>query len=271
MPKDEQDKPPPRRKMLLFDADGSTASIGGEQVQREYLGFASRPVLRGVSEVRDYMIKLLSFEKVKVPDDIFPNEYQLVDKVTFNEQAAGLGLNGWALDTLSVAAQQEKQQLHKQHKVRLLDERGRAIWGLFGDMILRFLSLILHSPGFVIVNSHTDFKESAIGTDMELPAVQGRARMEIQKVFDAIFYTEVVPGLDKEEPRYLWRTQPTAERSQVKIRVPPGIEIPFDVLIEQDFAPVLDFYEGLGIVPKILILGQSGTGKTRALTTINPR
>ena len=116
------------------------------------------------------------------------------------------------------------------------------------------------------MNMHTARGEDAIGQTVLRPSVAGRSKDELPRKFDCIFFTGVQEGGDG--PRYVWYTTPDETRPIAKVRYPAHMGRPFAPVIEQDFGPVLAFYESIDWKPKILILGDAGTGKSRALSTL---
>ena len=117
-------------------------------------------------------------------------------------------------------------------------------------------------PVWIVVNAHITYDRNDLGQFLFFPQLKGSTKDFIGEYFDCILYTRVTNANGRIQ--YLWQTKPDSQRF-AKDRL--------DVLehyIPQDFSLILHRYREKGIeYPKSLVIGESGTGKTRALLTLN--
>ncbi len=116
---------------------------------------------------------------------------------------------------------------------------------------------------WVIVNSHISYDKNDLGQFLFYPQLKGSTKDFIGEYFDCILFTRIKNSNGKIQ--YLWQTKPDSQRF-AKDRL--------DVLeefIPQNLGAVINRYRQQGIEPKILVVGESGTGKTRAIRSLSPR
>ena len=152
---------------------------------------------------------------------------------------------------------------HFKHK-RGIDQMDQRAWGYYGDNMNSFIYNICSLPIKTIFNVHIDRDREVGGEVLEVPALKGSSKHEIQKWFDVILFTHVRTDHKTKETSFQWITKPEEGR-YAKDRL--GLLPP---IMPQDFNHIFTMYEGAGIKhPNILVCGESGTGKSRALVTIN--
>ncbi|MDP4194833.1 MAG: AAA family ATPase [Bacteroidota bacterium] len=247
------------RTTLIFDYDKSLAAIGDDKKLTELFGLPPVRISNGLDETIDYIKKLVKKVKTKTTHPIFDNMVE-TEAYELNPKAKELNLNTIIFDTISAMGLQERQVMKSKKKQDTLDLRG---WGLYGDAVNSFIFKMCSMPYTIIMTSHIDHDKDGEGQMLDYPALKGSAKNEIQKWFDVILYTRINKDKDK-ITTYLWQTKPD-ERRLAKDRL--GVLPEF---MEQDFNLLLGKYAERGIHnPKILILGESGTGKTRSFETIN--
>ena len=257
--------------MIAFDSDSSMASIGGIEKQKEVFGFTPRKVSGGYKEVQLYLAKLFVKEDSAVHDELddLLGESDIKEvKFNLNAKAKAAGVNGIIIDTITTIGFQTRKQI--QGAAPALEMRG---WGTYGDATMRFVNLIkgLNCP--VIMTSHLySDKRGAEGRDsVEVTDLKGAGKTDVARFFDVILYTSVQRGKDG-VAKYLWQVTPDEKKILAKIRgeeFAKQINPTNDAYIPQDLAPILSAYEKGDHPPKILIIGDSGQGKTTSLSTIN--
>jgi hypothetical protein len=249
---------------LIFDADRSLSTLGGPDAVKALCGgIPSIPVTEGFTSIRATFAKLFQKEKVKT---VHPLAGEIEEeKITLNKAATELKLQGIVLDTYTHAARQEMRQIAGiNQKTRQPNQMELQQWGMFGTRNDVLLSLLKELPTWVICNVHLDYdKDGTTGQMMFMPQIGGSTKTMMAQFFDCVFFTKVAQN-GTTARKYLWDVAPTANK-MAKDRVSAlGVEP-----IEQNFDVVLKAYASKGILnPKILVIGESGTGKTRALSTI---
>jgi len=151
--------------------------------------------------------------------------------------------------------------------MRLLESKNKSErlefqdWSKLERMYNLLISDLIKLPGWVVVNSHISYDKNDLGQQLFYPQLKGATKDFIGEYFDCIFFTRIKNS--NNQVQYLWQTKPDTQR-YAKDRL--------DVLeqfIPQDFGFVISLYKRNGIEhPKILIIGESGTGKTRAIKTL---
>lgn len=260
------------RNYLVLDADRSLATIGGNQGCEQRLGVP--PVrITDVDSVLNKMLALFVKERIEKPHPLFPDQTEVEERIGLNETAKAYGLDGIVLDTLSTVGTHESEAVKKLLDktiggtgVQFLDMQG---YGVIKDRFIRLMHFIKELDFAFIVNAHVKKKEDDIGAITEVPDIPGSSATMLKRVFDIIVYNRVLKGPDGESV-FRWQVQPD-ERRMAKDRL-DVLEHDENGYIEQDFDYLLSAYERGGVPhPKILVIGDSGTGKTRALATINPQ
>lgn len=261
-----------QRKFICFDCDRSLATIGGPERQKEVFGIAPMPISGGVDQLLTYLGKLIQKEQTVEKHPLFgdlPGETRFV----LNEQARQMGLTGIMIDTISVLALQTKEAMLKKEVVDPQTKQKKMVeippnenfWGLYKDKLVRFTNLIAQLDVPVIATSHIARDKDENGGPIDVIAVQGGAKMEIPRFFDVILYSRQDRDMKTGQVYYSWQTRGDGRRPVAKTRgdvLPPTMD--------QNLALVLDMYQEAGIhAPKILVLGDSGQGKTTSLGTIN--
>lgn len=267
------------RKFLLFDADHSLESIGSREQQAELLGVPPVRIGYGVDQVLTYIKgRDATSSKPKIPALIAQHE-ETEDhpifgplpgekKWAFTPTAQELGLTGIMIDTLSELAEQTKDRLIEEHKKQ---EMNRHLWTLYIDKMRRFYHFMSQLDVPVIMTSHIRRDEDEHGAPMDAPGVPAAStRQNTARYFTAVFYSRVDSNHKTGQTTYSWQTKPSTRYFFAKQRSGYNDDDPLPAYIPQNFNLVLDAYAEQGHdAPKILILGDSGQGKTTSLATIN--
>lgn len=252
---------------LILDADNSLSSIGSAaEIEKHFgvppvkltSGFVSR--VKGKIGVLDVMRKLFVGRTIVEKHPLFGDFEQLVLEPTPMAQELKLGC--LVLDTFSHCVKQEMRELTRteQGVLRQMEMQDWGKLGRDGEDLITKCNLL---PIPVIFNSHisTD-KDSNTGKFMFFPQIQGSMKENIQQYFDIILFTVIRPTKTGGR-QYNWLTAPTDSRFAKDRKGVLEAEMP------QDFSIIFDKYKTLGILnPKILVIGESGTGKSKALSTI---
>lgn len=255
------------RKFLVFDTDNSMASIGGREEQKEIFGFPSQRVQHGVTQLMQLLGPLV--EVVQKPLDpelvaLYGDAAGGTEPVlTFKKAVKDMGIQGIIVDTISTLAFQTRAEIMNAKKVKSM---SLPLWGEFGDLFMRFINTIGNADFHVIATCHASRDKDENGGPIEIPGVKGSSKDEVPRFFDVVGYTQVSRkrGTD-DHSTYSWIMEPDPRRTYAKNRLAS-----LGPVIDQNYDAILSQYEEKGRTAKILIIGDSGQGKTTSLKTINP-
>lgn len=256
-----------KRKFIAFDTDNSMSSIGGVKEQEEVFGIRPISIVGGCGQLRSYLKNLTIPVKTPLSNqliELFDMEEGLAGSemsFQFNDKAKELGFTGIIIDTLSTLGFQERKRLMAEKKQTSMNLQ---LWGDYGDSMMRLVNQLSMVDTTIITTCHIGRGKDENGGPLDLPDLKGAAKEEIARFFDCIFYTYVTRD-NKGGYSYMWQTRPDGRRIFAKDR----LGVSQAIYVPQDLGPILDGYESQGINPKILIIGDSGQGKTRSLSTIN--
>jgi len=243
--------------ILVFDVDRSLASIGGPQAAEKIFGCPPVPISGGLAEIKDVLRRLFRKQQVRHKHPLLGTEH-IEERLELRDEAKKLGLHTIVIDTLSIAAEQERVRIMQERKLRTMDLQA---WGQLTDTVMRFVQLLALLPITVICNVHVDRSKDELGALLDVPAIKGSSKYDMGRCFDLILYTVV--ERTREGRQWSWQTQPDPRRLLAKDRL--GV---LDERIPQDFSLALKPYRERGIHPKVLVVGDSGHGKTYALKTL---
>lgn len=251
-------------KFALLDADRSLAAIGGKEEIVKLCGFPPVPINDGIEQVNRVMKRLLSEKKVVVEHPLFGKTEETIYEPTalaLKEQIVGV-----VADTISVAFD---QTLHKMAQPLKEGDPPRQIemrdWGTIAKYGMDFLLTVQKSPFWVIANCHQGKeKDGQTGIIFWGPQIKGSTGDQLEKFFDVIVFTRVRVAKGGTSS-YYWQTRPDPQRNaKDRLNI-------LDAEMPQDFKIIFNRYAAKGwTAPKILVIGESGTGKTTALRTIPP-
>lgn len=246
---------------LVFDYDGSLASIGGDELLKKLFRFPPIRIYKGLEQTKLIIRQLLKANKSSIKHPLFENATIENEGLELSAKAKEMELGCLVFDTITALGLQERNSLKVVRKLDTLDQRS---WGVYGDAINSFIYNICSLPIKTIFNAHIDRERDVEGETIELPALKGSSKTEILRWFDVVLFTRVTKDPQTNETIFKWQTKPQEGRiAKDRLNVLPE-------LIPQDFSMVFSKYEKAGIMnPKILVLGDSGTGKSRALASIN--
>ena len=239
---------------LIFDIDHSLASIGGITAAEELCSIKPIQITGGLSEVQIVISKLFrkqstDYKHPLIADNIEHTSYKL------STTAEEYKLEGIVIDTISHLFLRDMRLLESAKKSERLDLQD---WGKLERIYNQFIATLIQLPVWVVVNSHISYDKNDLGQFLFKPQLKGATKDFIGEYFDCILYTRIRSTNNK--TYYTWQTRPDTQR-YAKDRLDV-----LDPIMPQDFSIVLSRYNAKGIEhPKILVIGESGTGKTRAL------
>lgn len=251
---------------MIFDADRSLATLGSPRDIISLSGFPEVPVSLGLTQIAANLgidvgqgVKpptLFQKEIVKTKHPLFPNTE--VPSINYNpsDLAKKEGITGVIIDTISHVFGQDMRILEAARNSKQLEMQD---WGKLERMYLSFLEGIKHMPCWVIVNCHANYdKDQSTGSFYYAPMLKGVSRDRIREFFDVVVYTKT----SSDKKSYSWQTfADTSRMAKDRISV-------LEPAMQQDFKTIIERYRAKGYQPKILVIGESGTGKTKALATL---
>lgn len=241
--------------VLIFDADKSLASIGGYENCEKQFGIKPISVNNGLKDISDILNNIFVRKEVQETHPLFKEKYTRT-VYELKEEAKKLNLEAIVIDTLSHCFRQDMRLLEQANHSGAMEMKD---WGTLERKYNAFISRISLLPLPIIINSHISTSKNADGTLYFSPALKGSTADFIYEYFDCIFYTK--PTKDKK--KFEWQTF----ASNVKFgKDRLGL---LEDFIPQNYKEVLTKYrEQNNPNPKVLVIGESGTNKTRALLTL---
>lgn len=245
---------------IIFDVDASLASIGHyDDVLKLCGGFPPVSVTEGVQQVLAVIGDLFVTK-------VITKQHPLIASANIRETVAERsplaqkhGVSCVIIDTFSHLQRNDLRLLEAARPNKQMEIQD---WGVIERMYNLALIMLKRLPVPVIVNSHTAMDKDNAGNFFINAALKGKAGDFINEYFDLVLYTHISKTKDGQRV-YSWLTKPDVmRRAKDRLGILPEY-------IPQDFKLVLDKYFEAGYpAPKILVIGESGTGKTKALTTI---
>lgn len=248
------------KSTLVFDYDGSLASIGGEAKLLQTFGIRPIRIHKGLEQTKSVIKKLTKPIQKAIDHPLLDDVAVLEEGYELSQKSKELNLDCLVFDTVTAMGLQERNQIKLRRNIETMDQRG---WGVYGDSMNSFIYSICSLPVKTIFNAHIDRDREAGETVLELPSIKGSSKVEIQKWFDVILFTRVSTDPKTKESKFYWQTKPSEGRyAKDRLGILPSS-------IPQNFQLIFDEYEKAGIKhPNILVLGDSGTGKSKALSSL---
>lgn len=249
-------------KALVFDVDHSLSTIGGKNEQAEVFGLPAVPWSGSAKElgkklVGEIIVATKSVEKHPLLGDL--GETVTID---FNDKFKQAGVNMLILDTITMLGSQERASITKEAKLETMDMRS---WGLYGDTMEKLVNMFSKCNFPVIVTGHVKRKDDEYGRPIEVPDLKGSITEACGRYFDVIAYSKVEKDSSNKNKTFSWIV--TADNRYIYAKNRGGY---MPSIIPQDISYILNTYKKRGIHnPKILILGDTGNGKSWSLRTIN--
>lgn len=249
-------------KALILDADKSLAALGGPDEIKEKFGFAPVVISGGLKQCNAIIKRIFERKKVNVEHDLFGDTGAVEEHLSLAEAPAQAGMEALIIDSLSVIGYQERHNIMKENRALTMDLQ---MWGIYGQRVIEFVHMLSRMDIPVVVTCHLDRSNDENGGPIEVPGLKGGSKTEAARFFDVIAYTRVNRGR-KGEAQFVWQVVSDGRRSQAKSRLRYPTETG---VIDQDFKTLIAHYKEQGIhAPKILVIGDAGSGKTTALGTL---
>ena len=143
------------------------------------------------------------------------------------------------------------------------------MWGEIGETLEELIMKLTRTDTDTIIFGHTKSeKDDDAGFIKKLPAVSGRMQNEMGRSFDLILFTDVTSDKENGARSYRWQVL-ADERASAKSRIEEISQYAEKNggYIPQDFGLLFQLAANYPAI-KILVLGDSGTGKTYSLRTL---
>lgn len=248
---------------LLFDVDSSLASLGTAQEVTAMCG-GIEPIsveTDGLAVVMDVINNLYVPTSTTRVHPLIKGASIRETVVVPSQSALQYKIDCVIIDTYSHLQRNDLRILEAARPTKQMEIQD---WGVIERMYNLSLNLLKRLPVPVIVNCHSTIDKDQVGNFAINAALKGKAGEFINEYFDLVFYTQTSKTKDGSYV-FNWQTKPdSARRAKDRLNLLPPI-------IPQNFASVLKVYAEAGYTaPKILVIGESGSGKTRALSTLPP-
>jgi hypothetical protein len=242
-------------KVLIHDIDLGLASLGSDDTIEEIFGYRPRRYVRGKAllEMFDKLHQLV-IEEFEDQLGLVEHEYYYLKE--------GVELDFEVLDSATAYQAQDKMDIQGEGKMQ------RDDWGQLGDNMEKMFLKLTRTKTNVIVIAHTKTEEGIKGTVRQSPALSGRMKQEVGRHFDIVAYNRLITNEETGEVQYMWQIVGD-ESAAAKCRIQPLADIAVKGMIPQDFKLVHDTVTKAGHENwKMLVLGDTGTGKTYSLRTL---
>lgn len=245
------------KKVLFYDFDRGLTSLGSpESIEKEY-GYLPRTFIK-CSRAMELFKKTHKLKTDTIKDELGEIE------VEYYDTHPSIGFE--VLDSISAYSTMKKKEVRGDAKKVTLPQYGE----IKEDMEDLILAMTRTNTNSILIGHTKTEKDDELGYLRYIPSVTGSLANEMGRLFDLVLYTYVdVDGKTKER-QYLWQVQ-ADERRSAKCRVKGINELAEknQGYIPQDYETIFKLAEKEGIKSlKILVLGESGTGKTYSLRTL---
>ena len=259
----------------IFDVDRSLSSIGDQEEITRIFGLDPIPLDHNYSRIiknkkgdtikvtgmdqhlKEYLGRIFQKKQVKKKNELFGVETTEIETL-LTDSAKKLNLKGIVVDSISGLGEGVRESLIRSAR---FDQMTMDLWGKYGVRIGNLLVTLRDLPLQVFLTCHIDRVENDQGIQIEYPAIKGGQKTDGLRWFDVIVYNTVNDG------RVMWQVTKDDQRPFIRSRmnVPEWEDQDY---VEPDYLPVLRAYKSAVTPLKMLVCGDSGTGKTYALQTM---
>ena len=252
-------------KFLIFDADKSLTALGTQADIQTLSGFPEVPVTGGLEQLAPLIgvdigkgiskMPLFSKQVSQTQHPLFPQTNVAMMNYVPSPLVQQNKIEGFVVDSISHIFGQDLRLIEAKNNSKKIEQQD---WGTLERMYLTFFEAIKHIPSWVVVNCHTTYDKGEDGKFYYYPLLKGQSKERIREFFDVVVYTKVSP--DKKQ--YMWQTfADTSRMAKDRINV-------LDPTMPQELNTIISRYQAKGYQPKILVIGESGTGKTKSIASL---
>ncbi len=242
-------------KVVIYDFDRGLRSLGTDDRIEQVFGFKPRRFIKSES-LWEFFDKTHKLEILQTEDElgICEQEYYITTK-DFDFEV---------LDSLTAYSVQKKSEL-KADAPRLSLPKYGELGEDIEDLVIK---LTRSNSNFICIGHTKPTEDSDLGIVTYQPLLSGRMKDEISRHFDIVAYTLVETDREKGTRSYYWQIVADERRSaKCRISEVSNYAMKNGGKIPQDFALLWNLLtDKRGI--KMLILGESGTGKTYSLRSL---
>lgn len=246
-------------KVLIYDFDRGLNSVAPDDRIEEVFGFRPRRFIKAKS-IRDTFDKLHEMYIKETKDALGTVEEE------WYRIREGVDIDFEILDSITAYQTQEKKDVKGNAEKLFLND-----YGVIGEHIEDLVIKLTRTEANVIVIGHTKAQEdSDLGVIKYIPSMTGRMKEELMRHFDIVAYTIMETNRESGQRKYMWQLL-ADERRSAKSRLDTVSEwaLKNKGLVPQDFDLLWKcIKEGSYSNVKMLILGDSGTGKTYSIRTL---
>ncbi len=245
------------KKVLFYDFDRGLSTLGSPETIEKEFGYRPRTFIetKRAMELFDRTHKL---KKEEIKDSLGTIDIEYYD----THPSIGFEV----LDSISAYSIMKKKEVRGTAKKVTLPQYGEIKEDL-EDLIL---ALTRTNTSSILIGHTKTEKDEDLGILRSIPSVTGSMANEMGRLFDLVLYTEVQKDAKTGKRSYLWQVE-ADEKKAAKCRIQSIAEYASknDGYIEQDYEKLFKMAYDEGIMfLKILVLGETGTGKTYALKTL---
>jgi hypothetical protein len=245
-------------KVVIYDFDKSLKSLmSDEEIEKEF-GYKPRRFVETKSAF-DLFNSIHKTKEIVIQDALLGDS---VEKIL----ATKPGIDIEVLDSITAFQRMEKKKLKGNNTKLTLPQ-----WGEIGDTVEDFITLLVNTNTSSVVIGHLKSeKDDELGQIAYKSSLSGRMAIELPQHFDCVFYTAIQTDRETKKRSYVWQVIGD-ERRAAKCRIDAITKYAQKEggYIPQDFSLLFNLAQNAGFYNlKILILGDSGTGKTYSLRTL---
>jgi hypothetical protein len=244
-------------KIIVYDFDRGLKSIGSDEQIEQHFGYKPRRFIKTKSAF-EFFASIHKPGVIKTTDALGDVEEE------YWRTKPGIDIE--VLDSITAFSANKKKELKGTSSKVTLPQYGEL-----GEAVEDLVLLLTRTDKHAIIISHVaPEKDDDLGIIRYVPGLTGKMKEQVGRYFDIIAYTHV-----KSDPKnpgkkeYLWQVL-ADERRDAKSRIDKISEYAAqnNGCIPQDFELLFNLAEGYPAL-KILILGNSGTGKTYSLKSLS--
>lgn len=263
-------------KWLLLDADHSSTSLGSHEAIQKMCGFPPVEINRGLGQLKLIMQELFKARKRKIHNPLFSQVIETEElEYLPRQKVLDLGLTGIFIDTWTHSCHQTREQLRDDMKE---NKRGNKVldqgeWGEYGNIVIEHAVLFKNMPMPMVMTCHMDYDTKTPTRPIQVPGVKGGSAHTLTQHFDLALFADVV--YDNGRRRMVWRTMPSDICPYAKHRGPSTVDEDGNIigllpeLCGHNLKEIMEIYRANDMPNiKILIVADSGQGKTHAFKTL---
>lgn len=243
-------------KVLIIDTDNGLESLASDERIEGVYGYRPRRFISATSVI-EMFDRLFEHVVIQHEDQLGKCEEEVY------RLKADFELDAIVLDSLSAYQSAKKREVRGSSDLVTLQMHG-----MIGEGVEDLITRLTRTNIAVIVTGHTK-GDSENEMTVYKPALTGRMAVEINRHFDIVMHSLTTTSHNG-NTKHVWQINADATRA-CKSRLQSVSEALSKTggRMPQDYEQLMSLINAGGYVaPKILVLGDSGTGKTYSLRTL---